>query len=110
MMTLNADRHGGNVMFRNDNTLAAIEQGKITGPNRFVSKFRTQNDASGWAWADLPESEAAWSVANKQIIADMDVEAEIDAMAVTAQTESARMASVTGRVRRRGSSARTTSR
>lgn len=98
MMTLNADRHGGNVMYRNDNTLAAIDQGEIApDANRFLSKFRVQNDASGWAWADLPESEGAWSAANKQIIEDMDVDAEIDAMAVTAQTESTRMASVTGK-------------
>jgi|GEM_PF-6630642 len=97
MLTLNRDRHGENVMIQQDGRLVAIDQGEIA-PNAvpLVQKFNSGTVESAWAWADLPESEQAWTVANRQIIAHMDVEAEVDAMAQTAQQQSALMTAVTG--------------
>lgn len=96
-LTLNADRHGENVMYRNDGTIAAIDQGEIApDAKRFVDKFDGQTVQSGWAWADLPEAEQAWSAANRQLILDMDVEAEVNAIATTVHDESDRMATFTG--------------
>jgi hypothetical protein len=97
MISLNKDRHGGNILFNAANQLSAIDQGEMAPSAKgFSDKFRGMTDASGWAWADLPESEQAWSVANLAIITNMDPEAEIDNLAQQAQTQSTSMATLTG--------------
>jgi hypothetical protein len=97
MMSLNKDRHGGNIMFNKKGKLSAIDQGEMA-PSAigYNDKFGSANDNSGWAWADLPESEQNWSTANRAIITNMDPEAEIDNLAQEAQAQSSAMASVTG--------------
>jgi hypothetical protein len=97
MLSLNKDRHGGNVMVDQADRLHAIDQGEMApSAMAFVSKFEGATAASGWAWADIPEAERDWNVANSQIIANMDPEAEVDALADEAKVQSGKMAALSG--------------
>jgi len=97
MISLNKDRHGENVMFDNANNMKAIDQGEMAPTAMgYNTKFRGQTAASGFAWADIPEAEQAWTLANQQIIANMDPVAEVDALAQRATLESTNMSAITG--------------
>lgn len=97
MISLNKDRHGANVMHDAAGGLHAIDQGEMAPTAMgYNGRFRDNNNASGWAWADLPESEQGWSAANRQTIAAMDPDATVDLLAQQARTTSAQVSSVTG--------------
>ncbi len=100
IITMNGDRHRGNLLIRPNGEMGAIDNGELgASPLRMQAKMLDQIPLNGsvWAWADLGEANQPFSPDLKDKIARLDPDQHVTDLESMLKDTGDELASVTGK-------------